>query len=77
MKKLKIGGFSIPVVSDDEAETCDYLVCAPWGPSPFPDNFKGVCAHCGIEIMYRWHSPRKPKRICIDCMIRHEVEHPP
>ena len=67
-KKLEVGGLKIPVVSDDEAEQCDYLVCMPFGPSPFDDNLKGVCCKCGIDVMYRWHAPRKPKRICLECM---------
>src|SRR6516225_2495922 len=57
----------IPVVDDDEAESCDFVVCAPKGPSPFKDNFTGNCCICGIEIMYRWHAPRRPKKICIEC----------
>jgi hypothetical protein len=67
---VNVGGAPITVVSDAEAETSDYLVCLPDGPSPFIDNFKGVCCHCGRAIMYRWHAPRKPKRICIDCMAK-------
>ena len=68
-KKLQLGPLKIPVVSDEEAEQCDFLVCAPFGPSPFTDNLKGTCCKCGIPVMYRWHAPRKPKRICIDCMM--------
>lgn len=62
----------IKIVSDKEAEQSDYLVCAPFGPSPFEDNFKGICCKCGIAVMYRWHAPRKPKRICLDCMLKQE-----
>ena len=67
-KKLKLGKLKIPVVSDDEANECDYLVCAPWGPSPFMI----VCLHSThvplrLSVMYRWHAPRKPKRICMLC----------
>lgn len=71
-KKLEVGGLSIPVVSDKKAEECDYLVCVPWGPSQFDDNLRGVCSHCGIDVMYRWHAPRKPKRICLECMVKME-----
>jgi hypothetical protein len=63
--------FNIPVVSDAEAEDCDYLVCMPWSAlSPFDDNLKGSCCKCGIDVMYRWHAPRKPQRICIYCMVK-------
>lgn len=59
----------IPIVSDEEAEQCDYLICARAGtPSPFNDNFTGICCRCGHDVIYRWHAPRKPKRICMECM---------
>ena len=79
MKKLKLPGLPpINVVSDEKAEACDYLVCMPWGTlSPFDDNLKGVCSHCGIDVMYRWHAPRKPKRICMECMIKREASEAP
>jgi len=59
----------IPLVSDEEAEQSDYLVCAPLGPSPFDDNLKGTCCKCGVTVMYRWHALRKPKRICLKCCL--------
>jgi len=72
-KTVDVGSLSIPVVSDAKAEDCDYLVCMPWAtPSPFSDNLKGICSHCGIDVQYRWHAPRKPKRICMDCFIQLE-----
>lgn len=66
-RKMKIHGVPVSVVSDEEAEECDFVVCAPDGPSPFTDNFKGYCCACGRPIMYRWHAPRKPKKICLKC----------
>jgi rRNA maturation endonuclease Nob1 len=66
-RTINFGGVPVTVVSDAEAETVDYLICMPDGPSEFTDNFKGVCSRCGCAIMYRWHAPRKPKRICIEC----------
>jgi hypothetical protein len=66
MKMLK----KLKVVNDEEAEEVDYVVCAPWGPSEFTDNLKGICCKCGITVMYRWHAPRKPKRICINCVVK-------
>jgi len=62
----------IPVISDEDAEKCDFLVCMPQGPSPFDDNLVGECCMCGIRVMYRWHAPRKPKRICLNCMLMKE-----
>jgi hypothetical protein len=72
-KKIKIGGIPMTIASEQEAETCDYLICAPAGtPTPFDDNLKGICCKCGIDVIYRWHAPLKPKRICIDCIIKME-----
>lgn len=66
------GNCPIDVLTDEEADQCEYLVCVPDGPSKFDDNFKGVCCHCGITVMYRWHAPRKPKRICMECLLKME-----
>jgi len=73
-KKLRLPGLPpIPVVSDEKAEACDFLICVRWGTSsPFPDNLKGTCSHCGIDVQYRWHAPRKPKRLCLDCFLKLE-----
>lgn len=72
--KLRIPGLPpIPVVSDAKAEQCDYLICTPWGtPTPWDDNLKGICSHCGCDVQYRWHAPRKPKRLCMNCFIKLE-----
>ena len=70
-KKVKIAGVPVTVVSDEEAEKSDYVICMPWGtPSPFEDNLKGICSHCGIDVQYRWHAPRKPKRLCFKCWVK-------
>lgn len=61
----------IKVVSDEEAEEADFMVCMPADtPTPFTDNLHGFCCECGIKVMYRWHAPRKPKRICFRCMTK-------
>jgi hypothetical protein len=71
--KLKTPVGDINVVSDDEAEKCDFVVCMPADtPSPFGDNLTGFCCMCGIKVMYRWHAPRRPKRICLDCAVKLE-----
>ena len=59
----------VKVVSDATAERADFMVCMPWNtPSPFADNLKGVCCECGADVMYRWYAPRKPRRICLQCV---------
>jgi hypothetical protein len=72
--KRRIGQMVVTVVSDKAAEKADFVVCMPWGtPSPFDDNLKGTCCECGITVMYRWHAPRKPKKICLECVAKREM----
>jgi hypothetical protein len=66
-KKVTVAGVPVEIVSDAGAEKSDYVVCMPEGPSPFSDNLTGLCCKCGIKVMYRWHAPRKPPKICVDC----------
>jgi hypothetical protein len=73
-KQVNLMGVPITIASDKEAEECDFLVCMPVGASPFDDNLTGFCWKCGVKLMYRWHAPRKPKRICLDCMVKMEMD---
>jgi hypothetical protein len=70
-EKVKIGGLEVEVVSDEEAEAVDFVVCMPaTTPSRFEDNLTGLCCVCGIKVIYRWHAPRKPPKICVECMTK-------
>ena len=70
-EKVKIGDLEVEVVSDEEAEAVEYVVCMPAStPSPFKDNLTGFCCACGIKVIHRWHAPRKPPKICMECMIK-------
>ncbi len=61
----------VTMVSDAEAETADFLVCMPAScASQFGDDFYGHCVECGVKVRYRWHAPRKPKRICVECAVK-------
>jgi len=72
-KKVLLKGLPpVTIVDDDEAEKADFIICMPLGPSPFDDNLTGACCKCGIKVMYRWHAPRKPKRLCMDCFYKLE-----
>jgi hypothetical protein len=70
-RKVQLPGLPpITVVSDDEAEEIEYLVCAPATEEPiFDDNFFGTCCSCGTRVQYRWHAPRKPQKICMACAL--------
>jgi hypothetical protein len=72
-KKLHPDLPAIEVIPDEEAETVDFLVCAPVPPSGkllLADNFVGTCCSCGTQVQYRWHAPRRPKKICMSCAIK-------
>lgn len=63
----------ITVVSDEEAEEVDAVVCLRAGsPSPFTDNETGVCSQCGHAIFFRPYMPKKPRKICVQCLDRLE-----
>ena len=60
----------IKVVSDEEANEADFVVCMRVGsPSPFRDNVEGVCSHCGHAIFFRPYMPPKPRKICVECAV--------
>lgn len=59
----------IQVVSNEEAEKAEFVLCAPDGPSSFADNIKTVCSMCGTAIMHRPYIPKKPPKICIQCLL--------
>jgi len=72
-KKVLMKGLPpVTIISDDEAAKADFLICMPLGHSPFDDNLVGECCKCGIKVMYRWHAPREPKKLCLDCMYKLE-----
>lgn len=61
---------TIKVVSTDEAEKADYVVCCRLGrPTIFSDNEYGACSHCGHVIFFRPHVPKQPPKICIECCL--------
>lgn len=67
-ESLGLPGVPVTVVNDDEAEKADFTVCMPAGKSPFKDNLYGSCSECGRAIMFRPHAPKKPAKICYQCM---------
>lgn len=62
------------VVSNEEAEQADYVVCAPaeW-ETPFADNEAGVCGDCGRAIQFRPHVPKRPPKICVQCCFDRDI----
>jgi hypothetical protein len=61
----------IQIVSDEEAEEADVVVCCTADmPSYFDDNVYTTCAECGVEIYHRPYMPKKPRKVCIECAIK-------
>jgi hypothetical protein len=65
---------NIPIVSDEEAEKADFVVCvrSP-GPKYFPDNEYGHCVVCGHLVTFRPYMPKKPQRLCLECFADKEL----
>lgn len=67
--KEEVEAKGIKVVDDDLAEQADFLVCLRKGQaSRFHDNDEGVCSRCGSAVVFRPGAPKKPARICMECM---------
>lgn len=59
---------TIPVVTAEEAENADAVVCLRLGtPTPFTDNETGTCSHCQHAVVFRPHTPKRPPKICLEC----------
>jgi hypothetical protein len=69
-KGIRIDGRLVPIVSPDEAEEADAVVCAsPDTPTPWRDNVHALCAWCQAPVIHRPHVPKKPPKICISCAL--------
>lgn len=67
---ITIGDVTIPVVEPEEAEDSDFVVCVLASePTPFIDNLTGVCVDCGQAVQFRPHAPKRPPKICLQCML--------
>lgn len=70
-RKVEIGGVPVTVVSDEQANLADFVVCASADtPTPFKDNVPGVCSHCEAAIIWRPYVPKHVPRICLRCAIQ-------
>lgn len=58
------------IVSSEEAEKADFVVCMRVGEGDegmFKDNVRARCPECGHMIYYRPHNPKRPPKICMQC----------
>jgi len=71
---LDVGELKVKVVSDEQCEQSDYVACVKWStPGHFDDDLQGTCCRCGVSVRFRPHAPKKPPRICLQCLLK-EVE---
>ena len=68
---LNVGGkdIKVQVASDVEAEESDLCVCVLKStPANFDDDEFGICYICEREVRFRPYMPKKPKKICVQCL---------
>jgi len=66
----------VRVVSDDEAEAAQFMVCARADTkTPFTDNLYDFCCGCGVKVQFRPNAPTVPKKICFACAIPEMNKH--
>ena len=69
-KGIRIDGRLVPIVSDEEAEKADAVVCGfPDTPTPWTDNVHTTCAICSTPVIHRPTAPKRPMKICVECAI--------
>lgn len=66
--KVKAGGREVEVLSEEEAESCDLLICGE--TSYFADDEAGECTECGRAIVFRPHAPKRPRKVCLGCALK-------
>ena len=69
MSELFQKKLNIQVKSQEECEQVDYVVCVLWPDHLFPDDVRSKCCACGREIGHRPHVPKKPPKICVECVL--------
>lgn len=53
-----------------DGEEAEYLICVRLTqPLTLPDNLIDLCCKCGEAIQHRPHVPKRPKKVCMDCMM--------
>lgn len=65
------GTDKLEVAKPGDGERCDVLVCrlAPQGaPLLLPDNLVTSCSKCFRMVQFRPHAPKRPRRICDECI---------
>ena len=67
MRKARIGGIDVELVTEAEAEAVDVVVCGE--ASFFADDVRTVCGSCGATVFHRPHVPVRPPKLCLACFL--------
>jgi hypothetical protein len=64
----------LEVCSDAEAEAAAFVVCVRLADDPggFTDNQLALCCACGEPVVFRPYMPKRPPRICLQCVLARE-----
>jgi hypothetical protein len=70
MTKVSIRGVNVEVVSTEEGEKTDAVVCMRVFDMPIPPVPAQIdhCVKCGERVWVSKLSPRKPRRVCTHCV---------
>jgi hypothetical protein len=61
---------SIEIDNDGNGEHADMVVCRRLtSPLLMPGNLIDLCSKCGEAIQHRPHVPKKPRKICMECVL--------
>lgn len=66
--RATIAGVDVLIVSAEEAETAEFVICAPVGH--FADDVRTHCLDCGAAVVHRPLAPRQPAKVCVACAAR-------
>lgn len=66
-----IAGIPVTVVSQDEAENAGMVGCIRYHGVMlyFSDNEIGTCSRCGHQVQFRPYAPKKPPKVCMECLL--------
>jgi hypothetical protein len=61
---------SIELDEDGNGEHAEFLVCRRLTkPLLMPGNLIDICSKCGEAIQHRPHVPKKPPKVCMECIL--------
>jgi hypothetical protein len=64
----KVLDMGINIVTVDEAENSDIVVCVRADSEKyFDDDVYTVCAQCSVAIRHRPYAPKTPPKVCFAC----------